>query len=158
MKIGLGFDIHRMVPGRKCILGGVHVEHDKGPLAHSDGDVLLHALVDAMLGAAALGDIGELFPDTDSSYKDADSSTFVREALRLVEKNGYAVASVDSVVLADAPRVGPIRENICQNIADLLSLEIGCVSVKGKTLEGIGALGQGEVIAAQVIVMLDRVS
>lgn len=158
MKVGLGFDIHRMVPGRKCILGGVHVEHDKGPLAHSDGDVLLHALVDAMLGAAALGDIGEFFPDTDPAYKDADSATFVREALRLLRNDGYTVVSVDSVVLADAPRVGPAREMICQNIADLLSLKPGCVSVKGKTLEGIGAIGHGEAIAAQVVVVLDRVS
>jgi 2-C-methyl-D-erythritol 2,4-cyclodiphosphate synthase len=158
MKVGLGFDIHRMAPGRKCTLGGVQIDHDKGPVAHSDGDVLLHALVDAMLGAAALGDIGQLFPDTDPAYKDADSGVFVKEAIRLLQKAGYIVTSVDSIVLADAPRVEPVRENICQNIADLLSLDSGCVSVKGKTLEGLGTIGHGEAIAAQVVVVLDRVS
>ncbi len=158
MRVGIGFDIHRMVPGRKCLLGGVEMAHDRGPLAHSDGDVLLHALVDAMLGAAALGDIGELFPDTDPAYKDADSRTFVEKALHLVKQKGFRVTSVDSIVFADAPRVGPERENICQNIADMLSLGTGDVSVKGKTLEGLGAIGQGEAIAAQVIVVLGPAS
>ena len=154
MRVGIGFDIHRLVPGRKCILGGVEMAHDRGPLAHSDGDVLLHALVDAMLGAAALGDIGELFPDTDPAYKDADSRMFVEKALHLVKEKSYSVVSVDSVVLADALRIGPERENICQSIADMLCLEPEFVSVKGKTLEGLGAIGKGEAIAAQVVVTL----
>jgi 2-C-methyl-D-erythritol 2,4-cyclodiphosphate synthase len=158
MRVGIGFDIHRLVPGRRCILGGVEIDHDRGPLAHSDGDVLLHALVDAMLGAAALGDIGQLFPDTDPAYKDADSRIFVEKALRLVNEEGYSVVSVDSVVLADAPRIGPEREKICQSISDMLSLESGFVSVKGKTLEGLGTIGSGEAIAAEVIVTLCRSS
>jgi 2-C-methyl-D-erythritol 2,4-cyclodiphosphate synthase len=158
MRVGIGFDIHRMVPGRKCVLGGVEMSHDRGPLAHSDGDVLLHALVDAMLGAAALGDIGELFPDTDPAYKDADSRIFVEKALQLVIENGYEIVSMDSVVLADTLKVGPERENICQNIADMLCLKRGSVSVKGKTLEGLGAVGKDEAVAAQVVVTLRPLS
>jgi 2-C-methyl-D-erythritol 2,4-cyclodiphosphate synthase len=154
MRVGIGFDIHRMVAGRRCVIGGVEIPHSHGLLGHSDGDVLLHALVDAILGAAALGDIGEMFPDTDPKYKDADSRLFVEGALQRVREKGFEVTSIDSVVLADSPKIAQYRETICENIASMLSLESDCVSVKGKTFEGLGAVGRGEAIAAQVVVVL----
>ncbi len=154
MRVGIGFDIHRMVPGKKLLLGGVEMPHTHGPLAHSDGDVLLHALVDAILGAAALGDIGEMFPDTDPRYKDADSATFVEQALREVRAKGFEVVSVDSIVMAEQPKIAPHKESICLKIASMLSLEPGCVSVKGKSFEGMGEIGRGEAIAAQVVAVL----
>jgi 2-C-methyl-D-erythritol 2,4-cyclodiphosphate synthase len=155
MRVGIGYDVHSMQAGRRCVLGGVEIPHETGPLGHSDGDVLLHALVDAILGAAALGDIGTHFPDTDPAYKNADSSIFVEKALGLARDKGYRVASVDSVIIADAPRIGPHRETICQNIASMLSLDVDCVSVKAKTFEGTAAAGTGEAIAAQVIAVLE---
>lgn len=154
MRVGIGFDVHRMVLGKKCVIGGVQIRYSHGPLAHSDGDVLLHALVDAILGAAALGDMGKFFPDTDPEYKDADSRIFVKEALRLVTEKGYTVTSIDSVVFADAPRLSHHRESICESIAEMLSLTPECVSVKGKTFEGLGPIGQGHAIAAQVVAVL----
>ena len=154
MRVGIGFDIHRMVAGRRLLLGGVEIPHSHGPLGHSDGDVLLHALVDAILGAAALGDIGEMFPDTDPKYKDADSRLFVEGALQRVREKGFEVTSIDSVILADSPKIAQHRETICLSLASMLSLKPGCVSVKGKTFEGLGAVGRGEAIAAQVVVVL----
>lgn len=154
MRVGIGFDMHRMEPGRRCVIGGVEIPHSSGPLGHSDGDVLLHALVDAILGAAALGDIGEMFPDTDPEYKDADSRIFVEGALRKIREKGFEVATVDSVVVADSPKIAPYREKICQNITSMLSLESGCVSVKGKTLEGLGDYLKTGMIAAHAVAVL----
>lgn len=158
MRVGIGFDIHRMSPGRRCVIGGVEIPCTHGPLGHSDGDVLLHALVDAILGAAALQDIGTMFPDTDPQYKDAGSELFVKGALERLHENGYRVASVDSVLLTESPRIAACRETICQNIASMLSLESDCVSVKGKSLEGLGPVGRGEAIAAQVVAVVQKVS
>lgn len=154
MRVGIGFDIHRMEAGRRCVIGGVEIPHTHGPLGHSDGDVLLHALVDALLGGCGLGDIGELFPDTDPRFKDADSRTFVADAFRRVREAGYEVASVDSVVMAESPRLGEHKEKVCETIASMLSLELDCVSVKGKTFEGLGPIGRGEAIAAQVVAVI----
>ena len=154
MRVGLGYDIHRMEPGRRCVLGGVEIPHDTGPAGHSDGDVLLHALTDAILGAAALGDIGTLFPDTDPAFKDADSRLFVEKALALARDKGYEIASVDSVVIADSPLIGPHRETICQNIASMLSLQTDRVSVKAKTCEGLGPGAGGKALAAHVVIVL----
>jgi len=154
IRVGTGFDIHRMESGRRCVIGGVEIPHDSGPLGHSDGDVLLHALVDAILGAVCAGDIGTLFPDTNPKYKDMKSEAFVEEALRTANDKGYALSSVDSVVFAESPRLGPHREIICQNIAHMLSLDFDCVSVKAKTYEGLGAIGRGDAVAAQVVAVL----
>lgn len=154
MRVGIGFDIHRMEAGRRCVIGGIEIPHSHGPLGHSDGDVLLHALVDALLGASGLGDIGTLFPDTEEKFKDADSRTFVAEALRRVREAGYEVASVDSVIMAESPKLGQHKEKICETIASMLSLEPSCVSVKGKTFEGLGPIGCGEAIAAQVVAIV----
>ena len=158
MRVGIGFDIHPMSPGRRCVIGGVEIPHTHGPLGHSDGDVLLHAIVDAILGAAAIGDIGEMFPDTDPRYKDVSSEIFIKGALKKLQENGYRVVSVDSVVLAESPKIAAYRETICQSIASMLSLEPGCVGVKGKSFEGIGSIGRGEAIAAQVIAVVERSS
>jgi len=154
MRVGIGFDIHRMAPGRPCPVGGVEIPHTSGPLGHSDGDVLLHALVDALLGAAGLGDIGTLFPDTDPEYKDAHSSIFVADALKRLSGAGCRVVSIDSVVMAEEPRIGPYRETICENLASMLSLEPKYISVKAKTFEGLGPIGRGEAIAAQVVAVV----
>jgi 2-C-methyl-D-erythritol 2,4-cyclodiphosphate synthase len=154
MRVGTGFDIHRLQSGRRLVLGGVEIPHSHGLLGHSDGDVLLHAVVDAMLGAAALGDIGEMFPDTDPDYKDMASSFFVEKALERLGEHGYKIMSVDSTVFAESPKISPHRELICQRMASMLSLRVEFVNVKGKTFEGLGPIGRGEAIAAQAVVLL----
>ena len=156
MRIGIGFDIHKMVPGKKLVIGGVVIPHTHGPLAHSDGDVLLHAITDAVLGAAALPDIGQMFPDTDAKYKNADSSILLGQALQKVSARGFRVVSVDSIVMAQEPKIAPHKELICQKIASVLSLEPGRVSVKGRTFEGMGEIGRGEAIAAQAVVLIRK--
>jgi 2-C-methyl-D-erythritol 2,4-cyclodiphosphate synthase len=156
MRIGHGYDLHALAPGRPLVLGGVQIPHSHGPIAHSDGDVLLHALADALLGAAALGDIGQHFPDTDPAYAGADSRVLLRRVASLVREAGYAVVNIDATVLAQRPRLAPHRDAMRANIAADLGLDIGAVSVKATTTEGLGPVGRGEAISAHAVCLLAR--
>jgi len=155
-RVGIGYDLHRLVAGRPLILGGVHVPHERGLLGHSDADVVLHALCDALLGALGQPDIGELFPDTDPQWQDADSRQFVVAALRRVLSAGYQVGNVDLIIHAEQPKLGPCKQRIRQSIADLLGLTADGVGVKATTNEGLDAIGRGEAIACWASVLLDR--
>lgn len=154
MRIGLGYDIHKLVAGRKLLLGGVEIPFEKGPLGHSDGDCLFHALTDALLGAAALGDIGRLFPDTDPRWKDAPSSLFVREAIRLVREKGFEIENIDANVHLEAPKVVPYFEAMIQKLSALLEIPVKKINLKAKRGEGLDAVGRGEAVACQAIVLL----
>jgi 2-C-methyl-D-erythritol 2,4-cyclodiphosphate synthase len=154
MRIGHGYDLHALAPGRRLVLGGVHIPHSHGPLAHSDGDVLLHALADALLGAAALGDIGQHFPDTDPAFAGADSRVLLRRVAALVRDAGYSIANIDATVLAQRPKLAPHRDAMRANIAADLGLDIGAVSVKATTTEGLGPVGRGEAISAHAACLL----
>ncbi|MCF7528757.1 2-C-methyl-D-erythritol 2,4-cyclodiphosphate synthase [Neisseria lisongii] len=154
IRIGQGYDVHQLVEGRKLILGGVTIPFEKGLLGHSDADALLHAVTDALLGAAALGDIGKLFPDTAAEHKDADSRALLRAAYQAVQKQGWAVANVDSTIIAQQPKLRPHIDAMRANIAADLGLDIGAVNVKGKTNEKLGYLGRMEAIEAQAVVLL----
>lgn len=156
MRIGHGYDLHALAPGRRLVLGGVEIQHSHGPIAHSDGDVLLHALADALLGAAALGDIGQHFPDTDPAYAGADSRVLLRRVASLVREAGYGVVNIDATVLAQRPRLAPHRDAMRANIAADLGLDIGAVSVKATTTEGLGPVGRGEAISAHAVCLLAR--
>lgn len=154
MRIGSGFDVHQLVEGRKLIIGGVEIAHDKGLLGHSDADVLLHAICDALLGAAALGDIGRHFADTEAQYKDIDSRILLREVLHRVREAGWRVGNVDATIIAQAPKMAPHIFQMVENIAADLHLEKHAVNVKATTTEGLGYAGRGEGIAAQAVVLL----
>jgi 2-C-methyl-D-erythritol 2,4-cyclodiphosphate synthase len=154
MRIGCGYDVHRFGSGDSVRLGGVTIPHERGLVAHSDGDVLLHALMDALLGAAALGDIGRHFPPGDPRYAGADSRELLREVARLVAARGFGVANCDLTLIAEAPRIAAHREAMAANIAADLGIDRGRVNVKATTAEGLGALGRAEGIAAQAVVML----
>lgn len=156
MRIGQGFDVHALVPGRKLVIGGVDIPFGSGLLGHSDADVLLHAITDALLGAAGLGDIGRHFPDSEPRFKDADSRQLLREAARLIEWAGYRVGNVDATVIAQAPRMAPHVAQMAANIAADLGIEAGCVNIKAKTTERLGFTGRGEGIAAQAIALIER--
>ncbi len=153
-RIGEGWDVHALVPGRKLIIGGVHIPHPQGLLGHSDADVLLHAITDALLGAAALGDIGRHFPDTDERFKGADSSALLKEAARRVREAGFEIGNVDSTVIAQAPKLAPHIPAMVGAIARTLGLAVGQVNVKAKTAEKIGPVGQGLSIEARAVTML----
>lgn len=157
MRIGHGYDVHRFADGRKLILGGVEILYDKGLLGHSDADVLLHAIADALLGAAALGDIGKLFPDNDEKYKGADSLVLLGEVARHLREAGYRVVNVDSTVIAQAPKLSPHIELMRENIARALMVEKDAVSVKATTEEGLGFSGRKEGIAAHAVCLIDRI-
>ncbi|NBS57281.1 MAG: 2-C-methyl-D-erythritol 2,4-cyclodiphosphate synthase [Betaproteobacteria bacterium] len=154
MRIGQGFDVHALVAGRKLIMGGVHVPYDRGLEGHSDADVLLHAICDALLGAAALGDIGKHFPDTDPGYKDADSRVLLRAVGRKVAEAGYTVGNIDATIIAQAPRMAPHIPKMVLNILADLDMKPGSVNVKATTTERLGFTGRGEGIAAQAVVLL----
>ncbi len=154
MRVGSGYDVHRFGPGDRVRLGGVTIPHTHGVVAHSDGDVLLHALMDALLGAAALGDIGRHFPPADARFRGADSRQLLREVGRLVAAQGFGVANCDLTLVAEAPHIASHRESMVANIAADLGIELERVNVKATTAEGLGALGRGEGIAAQAIVLL----
>lgn len=156
MRIGLGEDLHRVDDGRTLVLGGVIIEEGPGLAGHSDADVLLHAITDAILGAAALGDIGHYFPPSDPRYAHADSADFLRVALRLAREAGWEVGNVDSTVRAERPKLAPYIEHIRERIAEIAGIEVNQVSVKAKTSEGLDAVGRGEAMAASVIVLLER--
>jgi 2-C-methyl-D-erythritol 2,4-cyclodiphosphate synthase len=156
MRIGQGFDVHRLVAGRKLVIGGVEIAHDKGLLGHSDADVLLHAVCDALLGAAALGDIGRHFPDSDPRYKGIDSRELLRHVAALLAKQGLKVANVDSTIIAQAPRMAPHIAKMVANIASDLGIDASHVNVKATTTEELGFAGRGEGIAAQAVCLLDQ--
>jgi len=154
-RIGQGFDVHALVPGRKLIIGGVEIPFERGLEGHSDADVLLHAITDAVLGAAALGDIGQHFPDTDPRYLNADSRTLLRAAARMVRQAGWVVVNVDTTIIAQAPKMAPHTAVMAKNIAADLGLAAGRVNIKAKTTERLGFTGRGEGIAAEAVVLLD---
>jgi len=154
MRIGSGFDVHAFGPGDWVMLGGVRIAHTHGVVAHSDGDVVLHALCDALLGAAGLGDIGQHFSDQDPQWRGADSARFVTAVLAMVRQRGLAVENADVTVIGEAPRIAPHRDAMRRRIAQLLGIEEPRVNVKATTTEGVGALGRGEAIAAQAVVLL----
>ena len=154
MRIGTGYDVHKLVEGRKLIMGGVEIPYDKGLLGHSDADVLAHAIMDALLGAAALGDIGKHFPDTDVRYKGADSMMLMREVRRILEENCYLIGNVDATIIAQAPKMRPHIDQMRQNIADALEVDLSQVSVKATTEERLGFTGRGEGISVQAVALI----
>ena len=156
IRIGEGWDIHALVEGRKLILGGVEIPHSKGLLGHSDADALLHAITDAILGAAALGDIGSHFPDTDVQFKGADSAVLLREVARLVRAKGFEIGNVDSTVVAQAPKLAPHIGAMRHSIAQALAVSIDQVNVKAKTAEKMGPVGEGRAMEARAVVLLVR--
>ena len=156
-RIGHGYDVHRLVVGRKLILGGVDIPWEKGLDGHSDADVLVHAVMDALLGAAALGDIGQHFPDTDPTYKGADSCTLLHYVNQLLLDHGYRIGNVDATVLAQRPKLAPHIPAMRQRIAAVLGLDIGCVSVKATTEEGLGFTGSGEGIAVHAVALIEQI-
>ena len=153
-RIGFGYDVHRLVPGRPLVLGGVQIAHDKGLAGHSDADVVLHAITDAILGAIAAGDIGELFPDTDPKLAGADSADFVAHAITLAAGQGCRVGNCDVTIIAESPKLAEHKARMRARIAELLGVNASAVSVKAKTNEEIGCIGRGEGIAAMAVVML----
>lgn len=155
MRIGTGYDVHRLVEGRKCIIGGVDIPYEKGLLGHSDADVLLHAISDALLGAAALGDIGKWFPDTDPEWEGADSLKILAAVGRMLEENGYLIENIDSTIIAQAPKMRPHIDAMRGNIADALQIDLSQVSVKATTEEHLGFTGRGEGISAQAVCILN---
>ncbi|MBD8941307.1 MAG: 2-C-methyl-D-erythritol 2,4-cyclodiphosphate synthase [Clostridiales bacterium] len=151
MRVGLGYDVHRLVEDRKLILGGVEIPYEKGLLGHSDADVLLHAIMDALLGAAALGDIGKHFPDSDERYKGISSIKLLEEVGKLLDEHLYVINNIDATVIAQRPKVGPYREQMIKNIANALKIDENLINVKATTEEGLGFTGNGEGISSQAI-------
>ena len=158
IRIGEGWDVHALVPGRKLILGGVEIAHSSGLLGHSDADVLLHAITDAVLGAAGLGDIGRHFPDTDAQFKGADSSVLLQEAMRRVRAQGWELVNVDSTIVAQAPKLAPHMAAINAGVAKALGVPLDQVNVKAKTAEKLGPVGMGQSIEARAVVLLHKPS
>ncbi|WPB58590.1 2-C-methyl-D-erythritol 2,4-cyclodiphosphate synthase [Xylophilus sp. GOD-11R] len=156
IRVGEGWDVHALVEGRRLVLGGVEVPYAKGLLGHSDADVLLHAITDALLGAAGLGDIGTLFPDTDQQFKGADSAVLLAEAMRRVAALGWRLGNVDCTVIAQAPKLVPYKQAIRERIAEVLALEPDAVNVKAKTAEKLGPVGEGLSMEARAVVLLFR--
>lgn len=154
MRVGIGYDVHKLTDGRKLILGGVEIPYEKGLLGHSDADVLVHAIMDALLGAAALGDIGSHFPDTDPAYKGISSILLLKHVGGLLEKHGYTVGNIDAVIIAQKPKMAPHISVMRQNIAEALSVLPECISIKATTEEGLGFTGRGEGIASQAICLI----
>src|SRR5688572_27086417 len=155
MRIGQGFDVHRLVSGRRLVIGGVEIPHDKGLLGHSDADVLLHAICDALLGAAALGDIGRHYPDTDPKYSDIDSRKLLREVAAKVQQQGYGIVNVDATIVAEAPRMAPHVARMIGNIAADLGVAPAAINIKATTTERLGFIGRGEGIVAMAVALVD---
>ena len=151
MRVGLGYDVHRLVEDRKLILGGVEIPYEKGLLGHSDADVLLHAIMDALLGAAALGDIGQHFPDTDSAYKGISSMKLLSKVAKLLEENNYFIENIDATIIAQKPKMAPYINTMRENISKTLGIEMGQINIKATTEEGLGFTGSGEGISSQAI-------
>jgi len=157
MRIGHGFDVHRLIVGRKCIIGGVEIAHDKGLDGHSDADVLLHAICDALLGAAALGDIGKHFPPSDNRYKGIDSRELLRHVAKLIKDKGFAVGNIDATVICEAPKLSPHTSQMCINIAADCGVAVDAINVKATTTEKLGFTGRGEGIAAEAICIIKSI-
>ncbi len=155
-RVGLGHDTHRLASDRPLILGGLRIVHSRGLVGHSDADVVLHALTDALLGAAGLGDIGDAFPDTDSRYKDMDSRFFVDETMKRLRELGWRIGNVDLTIFAQEPKLGPIKSLMREHLARMLGLDVGAVNVKAKTGEKVGAIGRAEAIGCHVVVMIEK--
>lgn len=156
MRIGHGYDVHRLVKGRELILGGVKIEYEKGLLGHSDADVLLHAIMDALLGAAAFGDIGRHFPDNDERYKGVNSLKLLEYVGNLIREKGYEISNIDSTIIAQRPKIMPYIENMRENISRTLNLEKDCINVKATTEEGLGFTGSGDGIAAHAVCIIKK--
>ncbi len=156
MRVGMGYDVHKLVEGRDLIIGGVKIEHECGLLGHSDADVLLHAIMDALLGAAALGDIGTHFPDTDPRYKGADSIKLMEHVGQLLRENGYRIGNVDATIIAQRPKMAPHIPDMRKNIAGALGVEVSRINVKATTEEGLGFTGSGAGISSQAICLLEQ--
>jgi len=153
-RVGIGYDIHRLEEGRKLILGGVAIEFHKGLIGHSDADAVLHAVIDALLGAAGLPDIGELYPDTDPAYQDADSRELMSDTMKRLGEKGLVVGNIDLVIHAEAPRMSPHKSRVAASIAELVGVQVGQVSVKAKTNEGMGPLGMADAIACTAVALV----
>ena len=157
LRIGHGYDVHRLTDGRALILGGVSIPYDKGLDGHSDADVLLHAVMDALLGAAALGDIGKLFPDSDDAYLNISSMLLLEKVAQTLQEAGYAVVNIDATLIAQAPKIGPYRDEMRRNIASALALNVSQVNVKATTEEHLGFTGTGEGMAAHAVALIERI-
>lgn len=158
MRIGMGYDVHRLVEGRDLILGGVQIPYEKGLLGHSDADVVVHAIMDALLGAAALGDIGKHFPDTDPQYKGISSILLLKHVGKLLSEHNYIIGNIDATIIAQRPKLAPYREQMMQNVAEALGIDRHQVNIKATTEEGLGFTGTGEGISSQAICLLEEVS
>ena len=156
MRIGSGYDVHKLVEGRECIIGGVNIPYEKGLLGHSDADVLLHAISDALLGAAAMGDIGKHFPDTDPQFKGADSRKLLSHVLHLISDKGYSIMNIDATIIAQKPKMAPHIQKMRENIAETLQIDVDQVNVKATTEEGLGFTGAGLGIAASAVCLLEN--
>lgn len=156
MRVGMGYDVHKLVEGRKLILGGVEIPYEKGLLGHSDADVMLHAVMDALLGAAALGDIGLHFPDTDPKYKGASSIKLLEHVGRLLEENGYVIENIDATIIAQRPKMRPHIDQMRENMAKALKIDVDQINVKATTEEGLGFTGSGEGISSQAICAIEQ--
>ncbi len=156
MRAGIGYDIHRLVDERKLYLGGVEIPYVKGLLGYSDGDVLFHAISDAILGALSLGDIGQHFPDTDPQYKDIPSRNLLAKVVEMMEKKNYAINNVDTMIIAEEPKIGPFRDKMIDTLTGILKIQKDRVNIKATTNEGVGALGRGDAIAAYAVVTLEE--
>ncbi len=155
-RIGIGYDLHRLVEGRNLILGGITIPHDKGLLGHSDADVLIHAIIDAILGSLALGDIGVHFPDTDPQYKDIDSKILLQQTIKLIKQQGWHIVNLDSTIIAEKPKLKSYIINIRETLSQILEVPVNCISVKAKTNEGVGPEGKEEAISCFVVVLLSQ--
>ncbi len=156
MRVGMGYDVHRLVPDRPLILGGVKIDYELGLLGHSDADCLLHAIMDALLGAAAMGDIGKHFPDTDEKYKGADSAVLMKEVGRMLAEAGFRVGNIDATIIAQKPKMAPHIESMRERIAEVLGIDISRINVKATTEEGLGFTGEGLGISCQAIALLEE--
>jgi len=155
MRVGIGYDIHRLVRGRPLILGGVSIAHEKGLMGHSDADVLVHAICDALLGAAGLGDIGLHFPDTDPQYKDISSLKLLSKTCRMLTEKGFRIINLDSIIFAEAPKLGPHRHEMQTSIAKAMNIEMDGINIKATTTEGLGVVGKGEGIGAMCVALIE---
>ena len=156
-RIGQGFDIHKLVEGRKLILGGIEIPFEKGLLGHSDADCLIHAIIDSIFGALALGDIGSHFPDTDMKYKDADSQILLKEAIKIMEEKDYNLINLDTTVKIQAPKMRPYIDSIRENIAKIFGVDIDKISVKAKTMEGMGIVGEGDAVICDAVILIKKI-
>jgi len=156
MRVGIGYDVHKLVAGRKLILGGVVIPFEKGLLGHSDADVLVHAVCDALLGAAAMGDIGLHFPDTDPKFKDISSIKLLAETNDMVHRQGFTIRNIDSIIFAEAPKIGPYRKMMQEKLASTVEVEPNCINIKATTTEGLGIIGKGDGIGAMCVALLEK--